>query len=148
MQNKKTKVVTKWLVWSMFSKCFILTLLHNHFINKNRSFELSLKSQQARPPFTTQGPTKTRMSTETALVLVWKGLYSKGTIYITSNRIVYIHGKASIGITSNAKNKIKKRKKNLQIYQTARWKKCTVGTRWASSIRHKLAFFMILRHTD
>lgn len=56
------KVVTKWLVWSLFIKCFILMLFHYNFINKNRSFELSLKSQQAWPRCWMQGWMKTRMS--------------------------------------------------------------------------------------
>lgn len=62
----------------MFSKCFILTLFHNHFINKNRSFELSLKSQQAWPRCRTQGRTKTRMSIVDSSGFGLEGTVQKG----------------------------------------------------------------------
>lgn len=104
----------------MFSKCFILTLFHNHFINKNISFELSLKSQQAWPRFRTQGQRETRMS-----IVDSSGFGLEGTV----QRGYYIHNiqQDSLRILKGFYRHYTKWKKYNKIYkcnQTARWKKC------------------------
>lgn len=59
---------------------WLFFLFHNHFINKNRSFESSLKSQQAWPQFSHTRPNK-KNSFEYSRQLwffVWKGTVQWG----------------------------------------------------------------------
>lgn len=125
--------MTKWLVWSMLSKCFILTFFCcNNLINKNRSFWVTFeKPASLAPVVRMQGRMKTGMT------IVDFGRDCTGRVLYT-RYIQQVSLHTFKGFTLNAN------KKESQIYQTARWN--TVGAQWASS--KCCHFSMLLKHID